>query len=262
MRTPSPCGAGGTLLALGALALTALAAPTRPALACGWESATACSGTTGPADEARWMLKRVVAAVKADEPGALRAFSRGEGGFRTQDTYVFCVGAADGRISASPDPKLLGQDARALRDAAGRAFAAEMLDVARDDTLTEMSYSFPRPDSTVPAPRTAFVTRVKGQVCGVGYYDADAADEEAEAVPAADRQLAQVRHRLEAGMPASLRPDWTAFLAALDGQLGAQAAALAKVREGVRAAEAALVTTAAGPAGSHGARPGPASAHR
>jgi len=261
MRTPSPRGAaGGALLALGALALAAVAAPTRPARACGWESATSCSGATGAADEARWMLKRVVAAVQADEPSALRAFSRGEGGFRTQDTYVFCINAADGRMSAYPDPKLIGQDARALRDTAGRAFAAEMLDVAREDTLTELSYSFPRPDSTVPAPRTAFVTRVKDQVCGAGYYDADAAEEAEAAVPA-DRRLAQFRQRLEAGMPANLRPDWAAFLAALDGRLGAQEAALAKAREGVRAAETALTTAAAGPASSHGARPAASARH-
>jgi len=260
MRTPKLTG-GAVAVALGTLTLAAaVVMPARLARACGWESATSCSGTTGAADEARWMLKRVVAAVQADEPKALRAFSRGEGGFRTQDTYVFCINAADGRMSAYPDPKLVGQDARTLRDPTGRTFAAEMLDVAREDTLTEMSYSFPRPDSAVPTPRTAFVTRVKDQVCAVGYYDADAADEGAEASAAlADRRLAQLRQQLEAGMPPNLRPSWTAFLAALDGQLGTQAAALAKAREGVRAAETAL-TTAAVDTASHGTHP--AALHR
>jgi hypothetical protein len=73
--------------------------------------------------------------------------------------------------------------------------------------------------------------------------------------------VAQLRQRLEVGMPANLRLDWTAFLAALDGRLGAQAAALAKTREGVRAMEAALTTTVAGPASGHRSHP-PAAAHR
>ena len=54
------------------------------------------------ADDARWLLRRAVAAVKADESKALTEFSKGQDGFRTQDLYVFCFGA-DGKVSAHPD---------------------------------------------------------------------------------------------------------------------------------------------------------------
>ena len=220
--------------------LSALVLPGRPALACGWvEAPSSCAGDTGAADEARWMLKRVVSAVEADEPKALDAFSHGTGGFRTQGTYVFCISAADGRMSAHPDSKLVGQDARALRDPNGKAFAAEMLDAAKPGQVAEVSYLYPRPGSTVPVRKTSFVTKVRDQVCGVGYYSTDDAQRADAPATDADR-VAQLRQRLGANMPASLRDDWNAYLAAQDAENSARDAALAKARESVHAAEAAL----------------------
>jgi hypothetical protein len=149
---------GGTLCAA-ALTLSA-----RPAFACGGELPISCAGADGAASEARWMLRRVAAAVQADEPGALRRFSRGEGGFRTQDSFVFCVGS-DGRVSAHPDPALIGRDASELR------FAAELLDEVPDGELVEVSYLSPRPGSSEALLRTSYATRANGQVCAIGYYE-------------------------------------------------------------------------------------------
>ena len=36
--------------------------------------------------------------------------------------------------------------------------------------VNEVSYAFPRPGSTAPAPKVSYVTRVGDQICGVGYY--------------------------------------------------------------------------------------------
>jgi hypothetical protein len=160
-------------LVLGVALAAAFIAHLPPALACDDEAGTvsSCAGPSGAADDALWMLRRVVAAMQADEPRALRMFSRGEGGFRTLDLYVFCIGAATGRVSAHPEPMLVGQDARQLRDPDGRAFTAEMLDIANEGSVSEVHYLYPRPGSPVPVPKTSFVTRIKDQVCGVGYYE-------------------------------------------------------------------------------------------
>jgi len=225
-----------------ALCAVALAMPVWPVLACGdAEGSGSCAGASGAANKARWMLKRVAAAVQADEPRALGEFTRGTDGFRTKDTYVFCIGL-DGRMSAHPDPKLVGQDARAQRDPTGKAFAVEMLDVAREDQVAEVSYFYPRPGSTVPVPKSSFVTRIKNQVCGVGYYDLNV-EEPAESATSSSDRLARLRQRFGADMPADLRPDWTAFLGALDARRDAQEAAFANARKGIQAAEAAMTTT-------------------
>ena len=52
-------------------------------------SPTAFAQQTGTADEAKAMLMKAVAAVKADKAKALDMFNKGEGGFLDRDLYVF-----------------------------------------------------------------------------------------------------------------------------------------------------------------------------
>ena len=74
----------------------------------------------GTADEAKAMLMKAVAAVKADKAKAIDMFNKGEGGFLDRDLYVFCSNISDGKIVALGNnnaKKLLGQD---TRDSQGR----------------------------------------------------------------------------------------------------------------------------------------------
>ena len=74
--------------------------PLASASACGFAEAPGDCGASSES-EARYMLQRVTAAVKADKVKALAEFNAGQNGFRTQDTYVFCVGP-DGVMTAHP----------------------------------------------------------------------------------------------------------------------------------------------------------------
>ena len=219
----------GTVLLLGFLAAT-------PALACGFgEAPSSCGGSDE--DGARMMLKRVVAAISADEPKALEAFGRGQAGFRTVDTYVFCVGPT-GIMTAHPNPVLQGQDVRDLHDATGNHFIATMLATARAGEVSQIRYLFPRPGSTRALPKTTYYTRAGDQVCGVGVYDGS--EDTAAAAASPQARLVELEHRIDAAIPDRLRPDWRAFLEAMEARDGAQAAAFAKASEDIRAAEAAL----------------------
>ncbi|MBV8705260.1 MAG: cache domain-containing protein, partial [Acetobacteraceae bacterium] len=75
------------------------------------------------------------------------------------------------RVSAHPDPALMGRNARALREPNDESFAAEMLHAAREGVITQVRYLYPQPGSNAPVPKTTYVTRVQDQVCGVGYYE-------------------------------------------------------------------------------------------
>ena len=69
------------------------------------------------AQEAKAMLDKVVAAVKADKTKALDMFNKGEGGFRDRDLYPFCFNISDGKIVAVGNPNtkgLLGMDRETL----------------------------------------------------------------------------------------------------------------------------------------------------
>ena len=56
----------------------------------------------GTAAEAKAMLEKAVAAVKADKAKALAMFIKGEGGFKDRDLYPFCFSIADGKLDAAP----------------------------------------------------------------------------------------------------------------------------------------------------------------
>jgi signal transduction histidine kinase len=124
---------------------------------------------SGTADEARAMLERAVAAVNADEPKALAEFSKGEAGFKDRDLYVFCFGL-DGKQDAHPNPAMIGTDANTIKDKNGKLFGQEMMRVAQAGKFNEVSYMWPRLGTTEPVPKVAYVTKVKDQICGVGYY--------------------------------------------------------------------------------------------
>ncbi len=73
----------------------------------------------GTAQEAKGMLDKAVAAVKADKTRALDMFNKGEGGFLDRDLYVFCSDASDGKLVAMGNPQtkqLLGTDGRSLKE--------------------------------------------------------------------------------------------------------------------------------------------------
>jgi len=132
--------------------------------------------TGGTADEAKAMLIKAVAAVKADKAKALDMFNKGEGGFLDRDIYVFCGNVSDGKTVATGNPSRkqnLGGDVRTLKDSTGKPYGAEIYAAYQkpEGEITEVSYMLPRPGANkTPVPKLSFVTRVGDLGCGVGYY--------------------------------------------------------------------------------------------
>jgi hypothetical protein len=130
-------------------------------------------GQTGTVQEARAMLEKAVAAVKADQAVALAMFIKGEGGFKDRDLYPFCFRIADGKALASPVAVPAGTDVRTLKDSTGKAYGEELYAAAQkpEGQITEVSYLFPKPGTTAPAvSKESFVTKAGDLGCGVGYY--------------------------------------------------------------------------------------------
>ena len=134
-------------------------------------------GQFGTADEAKAMLVKAAAAVKADKTKALDLINKGEGGYLDRDLYAYCFELSDdGKILAvgSNNAKLnLGKDVRALKDATGKVIGPELHAAAQkpEGQFTEVSYMVPRPGADkTPVPKVSFVTKVSDLGCGVGYY--------------------------------------------------------------------------------------------
>jgi hypothetical protein len=133
--------------------------------------------TRGTADEARAMLMKALAAVRADKAKALDMFNKGEGGFRDGDLYVFCANTSDGTIVAIGNPNLkqaLGTDVRAAQNSRGRAFGLEIYAAMQkpEGQITEVSYMMTKPGAdNTPVAKVSLIARAGYDLgCGVGYY--------------------------------------------------------------------------------------------
>jgi hypothetical protein len=104
----------------------------------------------GTADEAKAMLMKAAAAVKADKAKAIEMFNKGEGGFLDRDLYVFCANLGDAKIVAVGNPnakQLIGTDARTFKDATGKMYGPDIFAAMQkpEGQITEVSYMFPKP---------------------------------------------------------------------------------------------------------------------
>jgi signal transduction histidine kinase len=131
-------------------------------------TAAFAQGQFGTAPEAKAMLEKAIAAVKADKAKAIADFNAGATGFKDRDLYVFCAGD-DGVITAHPAIK--GQQIKSLVDKNGKKLGEEIVANAAEGKIAEVSYMWPRPGAdTTPVQKVSYVTKVADQVCGVGYY--------------------------------------------------------------------------------------------
>ncbi|KAA5602743.1 cache domain-containing protein [Blastochloris sulfoviridis] len=121
----------------------------------------------GTAAEAKAMLEKAVAALKADKAKALSEFAKGEAGFKDRDLYPFC-GGPDGNFTAHPT--LTGKSLKDLKDKTGKALGQQIYAVAAEGKIGEVEYMWPRPGTTDPVQKVSFVTKVGDQTCAVGYY--------------------------------------------------------------------------------------------
>jgi cytochrome c len=127
----------------------------------------------GTATEAKAMEKRAIAELKANESAAIAKFNKPDGGFRDRDLYVFCFNATTGIFTAQINPALMGTDNRLLKEKDGSPLGQKVYDAVqklKDGQITTVSYNYPRPNTTNPVPKVAYMSRVGNTACGVGYY--------------------------------------------------------------------------------------------
>ena len=128
----------------------------------------------GTAADAKAMLEKTVAAIKADKAKTLDQINKGENGFLVGDLYPFCFNLSDGNIVAIGNPnvkQLLGTDSRMLKDPTGKVYGPELYSAAKEGQVNEVSYNSPKAGADKAwVPKVSFVTAVAGLGCGVGYY--------------------------------------------------------------------------------------------
>jgi Single Cache domain 2 len=124
----------------------------------------------GSAAEAKALLEKTVAALKADKPGTIAAINKGDGQFVDRDLYPACA-ALDGKVVAHPDASRIGLNRNDMKDASGTAYGPMLQKSAEEGKISELPYMYARPGTDkTPIPKVSYVTKVVDLVCLVGYY--------------------------------------------------------------------------------------------
>lgn len=123
----------------------------------------------GSAAEAKAMLERAVAAVKADKAKALADFNAGANGFKEKDLYVYC-GGADGNFTAHPTLK--GKSLKSLMDKGTppKPIGEEIYKTAQEGKISEITYTWANADDPAKTfQKETYFTKIGDQICAVGF---------------------------------------------------------------------------------------------
>jgi hypothetical protein len=144
------------------------------ALALLWSGASFGAEPFATEGDAKAMLDRAMAALKANEAAALKQFNDEKNKqFRDRDLYVYCFNIADGKFTAFQNDMMIGVDIRELKlppdDPIGKR-AYDAVHDAPEGNVVTIEYSFPKPGTKAAAIKQTLEARVGNQACGVTYF--------------------------------------------------------------------------------------------
>ncbi len=133
--------------------------------------ATAWGAEFATKDEAVAMVKKAVAAIKADGPEkAYAAFDKKDGGFTDRDLYVVVYGLDGTVLAHGANAKLIGKNMIDATDVDGKPFVKERVELAAKQPNFWQDYKFVNPVTKKVEPKEMYCERLEQTaVCG-GVY--------------------------------------------------------------------------------------------
>jgi hypothetical protein len=142
----------------------------------GLERSVLCGTTIASPPDGKAMLERAIAALKANEAAALKAFNDEKNkDFRDRDLYVYCFRLPDGNITAYQSPIMIGTDVKELKVPPNNPVGQRAYDAvakAAEGEIVSFTYDFPKPGTKALAPKETLEVRIGKQACGVSYFKA------------------------------------------------------------------------------------------
>lgn len=134
-------------------------------------TSAASAAEQGSADDAKAMVKRAVAFIKANgKEAAFAEFSSKTGQFRDRDLYVFVQDMKGNTLAHGGNDRLVGKNLAELRDADGKFFIKAMSAIAADKGQGWVDYKWPNPVTRVVEPKSTYVEKYEDVYIGCGIY--------------------------------------------------------------------------------------------
>ena len=123
-----------------------------------------------PAD-AEAMVKKAVAYMKAHgNDNAFAEFSNQKGAFVDGDLYIFVYDMSGKCVAHGGNPKMVGKDLIDLKDADGKAFVKERVDLAKEKGKGWQDYKWNNPVTKQIEQKRAYIEKAGEYIVGCGAY--------------------------------------------------------------------------------------------
>jgi cytochrome c len=145
------------------VAIALLLAASRPALA---------DGSHGTADEAKAMVEKATAYLK--DVGSEKAFAafndKANPTFHDRDLYIFVRGMDGNTVSHGANIGMIGHTSLELKDADGKLYNKEMIELAQSKGSGWVDYRWVNPMDKKIEQKSSYIEKVGDYVVGAGFY--------------------------------------------------------------------------------------------
>ena len=125
----------------------------------------------GTAAEAEAMVKKAVAMAKAKgNDAAFAEVNNKNGQFTDRDLYVFVYDISGKVVAHGQNPKMIGKELIDMKDADGKAFVKERVEIAMTKGSGWQDYKFTNPLTKRIEHKRAYVERHEDLIFGSGIY--------------------------------------------------------------------------------------------
>jgi len=125
----------------------------------------------GTAAEAEKMVKKAIAMAKAKGNDAVFAeINNPKGQFTDRDLYVFVYDMNGKCVAHGQNPKMIGKELIDMKDADGKAFVKERVEIAKTKGSGWQDYKFTDPITKKIDQKRAYVERYGDLIFGCGIY--------------------------------------------------------------------------------------------
>ncbi len=125
----------------------------------------------GSADEAKGLMAKAVEYVKANgKEKAFSEFTDTKGKFVDRDLYIFAVDFNGVTLAHGGNGKLVGKDMLGLKDADGKFFIKEFIELAKAKGNGWVDYKWVNPVTKAIEKKSTYVYKIDDYFLGCGIY--------------------------------------------------------------------------------------------
>jgi signal transduction histidine kinase len=131
----------------------------------------AVAAANGTADEAKAMVDKAVPMLAQDgKDKAFPIFDDPQGPFVDRDLYLFVLDMTGTTVAHGTNKALIGKSLLNLKDADGKLFIQELLEVAKTKGEGWVDYKWPNPVTKKVEAKSSYIKKVGDYVVGCGIY--------------------------------------------------------------------------------------------